>query len=887
MTANLNSNINSRTQAWNYFYLALPWLVLVVSLLITFNLWRSAQHEARHDLQNVFDAETHEIMRDLDQRMKVYTQVLSGVQGLFAALQGTQRNEFILYIEKLHLQENYPGIRGLGFSLIVPPATKSQHIAAMSRKSLREDLPVYDLKLDGKGGINTSVVDMYVDLEHPRAGGSTPGMRRVAMERARDSGRAAISGKMLLAEESGQDTQAGFLMYMPVYRKGKLVDTVAERRANIIGWVYAVIHADELMNDLVGEKASNFDFEIYDGKEVSDETRMHDSDGDSGKMHDELFHHFSRVEIAGHYWTVVIRSLPAFEAQEDKIKPQLFAAMGTGASLMLMMFTWLQLTGRKRALQMVRAMGKKLDQSEERANWAIAASDLVWWDFDLVNGKVYLSDNWSQFLGGEPKPTVTTVQDLYMLVPEEERPMLHEEIAIALKDLRKSAYQVTHRVRRYDGEYIWVLSEGRVVERNADGWALRMSGTNRNITERIKSNEAMERISLLYKMQSEMNSASIQIRERNQLFDADCRIAVESGLFLMAWVGLLDKQSGDVTPVAQAGHVDGYLDNLVINIYHEVNGSGPVGMAIKTGDYQVCKDIASDPAMAPWKTAALERGYRAVIAMPLYQTNQVIGAFLLYFHDPGLLTEDIIQLLNRLAEDISFTLDFINESQQRELIQNELHELSVFLQSALENERKRIARELHDELGQTMTALHFDLRWLHENIDVRELELQKRLKSMESMLERTVNTVRRISEDLRPGMLDDLGLAAAIEHHVEKFMAQTGITCELFISDTDFNLEEQAATAMFRIVQESLTNVARHSGASRVKIDLLDIGDNILLIIEDNGRGLPSSQDSSRKTYGLLGMRERVKMLEGTLDIFNEAGAGARIEVCIQKCATI
>jgi len=259
----------------------------------------------------------------------------------------------------------------------------------------------------------------------------------------------------------------------------------------------------------------------------------------------------------------------------------------------------------------------------------------------------------------------------------------------------------------------------------------------------------------------------------------------------------------------------------------------------------------------------------------------------MYFHDAGSLTKDVIQLLVSLVEDISFTLNFIEESARREQAQNGLRELSTFLQSALENERKRIARELHDELGQTMTALHFDLKWLHERIDTQQHEVQGRLRSMQTLLERTVSTVRRISDDLRPGMLDDLGLAAAIEHYAENFAVRTGIACDLVMNMTEFDLSDEAATALFRIVQESLTNVARHSSANHAIIRMQDMEDNILLIVQDNGRGLPSDLSSGRKTYGLMGMRERVRILEGTIDIFNEAGAGLRIEVFIPKHSAI
>jgi PAS domain S-box-containing protein len=529
-----------------------------------------------------------------------------------------------------------------------------------------------------------------------------------------------------------------------------------------------------------------------------------------------------------------------------------------------------------------------LRESEERARLAIGASRLALWDCDLAVGNVYLSEGWSHILGGKQQPTYTTIQALTGLVPEEEREGLREAFLKTIKGRGTTSYQVTHRVRKLDGGLVWISSEGHVADRNRDGRALRMIGTSRDITERILIQQSNERISLLYKMLSETNSANIHIRDRDRLFETVCRIAVESGLFRMAWIGLLDRESGTVVPVAQSGHVDGYLDRLEINIFDDVQGSGPTGMAIKSSAYVACGDIASDPRMAPWRDEALKRGYHACIVYPLMQSGQVIGAFSLYFHDAVSLTGDVIQLLGSLVEDISFTLDFKAEIRQREQAQNELRELSVFLQSALENERKRIARELHDELGQTMTALHFDLKWLQEYIGTQEHEVMNRLRAMQDMLGRTVDTVRRISEDLRPGMLDDLGLTAAIEHHAAKFEAQTGIVCGLEMSHADYDLDEPVATALFRIVQESLTNVARHSGASRVTIHLKELGDKIpgnkiLLVIQDDGCGLPARQPSGKKTYGLLGMRERIKMLGGTLDMFNEAGAGARIEVYLSK----
>jgi len=213
----------------------------------------------------------------------------------------------------------------------------------------------------------------------------------------------------------------------------------------------------------------------------------------------------------------------------------------------------------------------------------------------------------------------------------------------------------------------------------------------------------------------------------------------------------------------------------------------------------------------------------------------------------------------------------------------QLQELSAYLQQVREDERARIARELHDELGQALTALRIDLLWLDGKLPAAEKKIGDKLAAMRALLDKTVDDVRRISEDLRPGMLDDLGLAAAIEYHVAKFAEQTGITCELTMSRDHYDLDDQTTTTLFRVLQESLTNVARHAGAGKVTVRLQDLADEMLLIVKDDGRGLPAPAlgTAKKKTYGLLGMHERVKLLGGSLHITSAPRKGTRIEASL------
>ncbi|MBS4098771.1 MAG: response regulator [Sulfuricella sp.] len=211
----------------------------------------------------------------------------------------------------------------------------------------------------------------------------------------------------------------------------------------------------------------------------------------------------------------------------------------------------------------------------------------------------------------------------------------------------------------------------------------------------------------------------------------------------------------------------------------------------------------------------------------------------------------------------------------------QLQELTEFLQTVREEERTRIAREIHDELGQALTALRIDLAWLRGKCGSEDSRTVDKLAAAYNLVVKTLDAVRRISEDLRPGMLDQLGLAAAIQHYVAKFSERTGIPCQLWLNREEFEIEDQLATALFRLVQEALTNVARHASARNAAVRIAEEHDAIHLSVEDDGCGL--APPTGKKTFGLLGMRERAKMFGGTFEIESTPGAGTRIRVQFPK----
>lgn len=218
-----------------------------------------------------------------------------------------------------------------------------------------------------------------------------------------------------------------------------------------------------------------------------------------------------------------------------------------------------------------------------------------------------------------------------------------------------------------------------------------------------------------------------------------------------------------------------------------------------------------------------------------------------------------------------------HQRQQLEQSEARLHELAGFLQTVREEERARIARELHDELGQALTALRIDIGWLRNKCAPLGAPVVDRAGSALAVVEHSIVSLRRISEDLRPAMLDSLGLAAAVEHHVKQFSRRTGIPCDLHMNREEFDLPDQLATAVFRIVQEALTNIARHADASEASVAIEQVDDGLQLDIQDDGRGLAATGD--KKTFGLLGMRERATMLGGNLTIDSEPNQGTHIAV--------
>lgn len=211
----------------------------------------------------------------------------------------------------------------------------------------------------------------------------------------------------------------------------------------------------------------------------------------------------------------------------------------------------------------------------------------------------------------------------------------------------------------------------------------------------------------------------------------------------------------------------------------------------------------------------------------------------------------------------------------------EMQTLARHLEKIREEERTQIAREIHDELGQTLTALKMDVYWLANRLPQEYLLLHKKIETMLQLIDMTIKAVKKISTELRPGLLDDLGLASAIVWQAEEFQRRTGTKCEVEVEPEDITIDRTRATVIFRIFQEALTNVARHAHASEVKVSLKQKQNNLVLTVKDNGIGINKSQISDPQAIGLIGMRERCLSIGGSLSITGKPNKGTTVVVKI------
>lgn len=537
----------------------------------------------------------------------------------------------------------------------------------------------------------------------------------------------------------------------------------------------------------------------------------------------------------------------------------------------------------------------------------------------------------------------------------------------------------------------------------------------RDISLRKKAEEKILKANRLYFFISQVNQMIVRATNQETLFKEACRIAVELGKFSLAWIGLVDEATESVVPVVYAGEENKYLSEIKpISIKDIPEGHGPTGQAIRNGQYYICNDIEADPAMDPWKDAALSRGYRSSMSLPIIKSGKVVGAFSFYAPVKNFFDDSEIALLEEATGDVAFALEVFEKEEMRRkaeqgIVESErryhtlaevspvgifhtdaagsttyvnprwcqisgityekamgngwfeavhpddrdmlrrnweeatrhqqvsvseyrfvrpngstawvigqaiperdadgaivgyvgtttditdrklaekemeessqkLRQLTTHLLNIREEERKRIGREIHDELGQQLTAIKMDISWIAKKTDPSQEAFKTKLQNVIALLDGGNQSIRRILNELRPVILDDYGLLEALRWQAQQFTANTHIPVAMTASESDMRIPEEISTCIFRIFQEALTNITRYAKATQVKVSLDIDSDSVLMNIEDNGLGFDTELTKTKKSFGILGMKERVASLNGRFDLSSVPGNGTRISIHI------
>jgi len=274
-----------------------------------------------------------------------------------------------------------------------------------------------------------------------------------------------------------------------------------------------------------------------------------------------------------------------------------------------------------------------------------------------------------------------------------------------------------------------------------------------------------------------------------------------------------------------------------------------------------------------------ERWYVLSICLANVVTPHLVTA---YGGEPARLTE-ALRAMHRFLDRVRITIstEFLT-AHEHELAESErrMRALAARLQSAIEEERRRMAREIHDELGQQLTALKLDHAWVFRRFELRDRAgVAEQLADMDHLLDRAVATVQRLATDLRPDILDELGLLAALEWQARAVERRSGIHFELTLPEEELDTPDKQATAIFRMFQEILTNVVRHAGAKNVAVQVEVNAGSFVLDVRDDGRGITPSEANSGTSLGLVGMRERAALLGGRFEIDGVPGRGTTVVV--------
>ncbi len=482
--------------AMRAFLALLPWLILVVTLGITWFAWDHERQTTRTALSSQFDFALRETVSRVEQRVQGYEQMLRGVQSLFATTHLNNRVAVHNYVDTLQLDANFSGIQAIGIVAWVPAQRRLSHQTSMRAVGF----PDYAIAPDGLREVYAPIVqrEPYVGRNRAPVGSDIwlDPVRRQALEKARDSGMAAISGKVQLKVDTEAGAPPGFIMYLPIYAQGQAHDSVAQRRAHLIGWVYTSFRMNDFMASLYGTQSPGLALAIYDGTDTVDASLLYRTEGSAAANVDRLrpavLSANEYMVVAGHNWTLALSTQEAFEARYGRGIEQVTAWAGVALSLLLALLAWLMINGRNRAWRIAESMTEELRASEERFHLAVNGAQEGIWDVDLQTDELYHSPRMAQMLGYTEAEMPARQEAWDAITHPADRVHFRNEMDKHFMD-PGHVFDMLVRLRHHDGSWRWVQRRGTAL-RDAQGRAMRFSGTHLDVTERKQLEEEVQQL---------------------------------------------------------------------------------------------------------------------------------------------------------------------------------------------------------------------------------------------------------------------------------------------------------------------------------------------------------------------------------------------------------
>ncbi|MCX6929097.1 MAG: transporter substrate-binding domain-containing protein, partial [Verrucomicrobia bacterium] len=350
---------------------------------------------------------------------------------------------------------------------------------------------------------------------------------------------------------------------------------------------------------------------------------------------------------------------------------------------------------------------------------------------------------------------------------------------------------------------------------------------------------ALRRINRTLRMLTECIQLLVRADDETELLQAVCRLVVEAGGYRMAWVGFAEQdEARSVRPVARAGFEAGYLDAVNATWADNERGRGPTGTAIRTGKAVIARNILTEPAFGPWRKDALQRGYAASATLPLKRDAHVLGALMVYADEAETFDADEVALLTQLAGELTYGIMVVRARAEKHAAEQTLRQLTAHLLQVQDLERRRLARELHDTTAQNLAALTLNLANLKGLLAKTPAPAHALCCDCIQLANLAAQEIRTHSYLLHPPLLEVMGLAGAVEDYAQGFSARSGIAVELEAPAEFGRLPEDMELALFRVIQESLANVLKHSGSRCAKIHFTRPASLITLEVQDMGHGI-------------------------------------------------